>query len=96
MSWYPSRLLVIVWLALLALLALTTFLAFMPLGPLNLPVSVVIAAIKALLVAAIFMELRERGGIVIAFAVAGVFWLGVLIWLSGTDYVTRLGFPPGQ
>jgi hypothetical protein len=30
----------------------------------------------------------------IAFAAAGFFWLAILIWLSGTDFVTRAQFPP--
>jgi cytochrome c oxidase subunit IV len=49
---------------------------------------------KALIIMAVFMELRQRSGVMIAFAAAGFFWLGILIWLSGTDFVTRPQFPP--
>jgi cytochrome c oxidase subunit IV len=94
MTWHPPRLLVLVWLALLALLGLTVLLAYQPLGEFNYPVALTIAVTKALLIAIIFMELREQRGLIIAFAGAGVFWLGLLIWLAGTDYMTRADFPP--
>jgi cytochrome c oxidase subunit 4 len=90
----PSRLVLLSWLALLGLLALTVTLAYQPLGSLNLPVALTIATAKVLIVAAIFMELRERDGLMIAFAAAGVFWLLVLLWLAGADFLTRPQFPP--
>ncbi len=94
MSWYPPRAVALSWLALLALLGTTVFLAYQPLGSFNTVVALLIATAKALIVAAVFMELRERSGLMIAFAAAGFFWLGILIWLSGTDFVTRPVFPP--
>jgi cytochrome c oxidase subunit 4 len=62
---------------------------------LNFPIALLIATTKAAIVAAVFMELRERGGVLIAFAAAGFFWLGIFIWLAGVDFVTRAQFPPG-
>jgi len=56
-----------------------------PLGGFNLVIALLIATSRALIVAAVFMELRERNGVMIAFAGAGFFWRGILIWLSGTD-----------
>ncbi|MBV9747569.1 MAG: cytochrome C oxidase subunit IV family protein [Acetobacteraceae bacterium] len=94
MSFRPPRILVIAWTGLLVLLGTTVLLAYQPLGSLNLVVALAIATAKSLIVAAVFMELRERGGLMIAFAAAGFFWLGILIWLSGIDFVTRPGFPP--
>jgi cytochrome c oxidase subunit IV len=96
MTWYPPRILVVSWSALLALLGLTLFLAYLPLGPFNLILALLIASTKTLIVAAIFMELRERSGVMIAFAAAGFFWLGILIWLAGTDFVSRPQFPPSM
>jgi cytochrome c oxidase subunit IV len=90
----PPRVLVISWAALVALLASTIFLAYQPLGSFNLVVAMFIAVSKTLIIAAVFMELRERNGVMIAFAAAGFFWLGILIWLSGTDFMTRPQFPP--
>ncbi len=90
----PPRILVISWAALLVLLGTTAFLAYQPLGGVNLVVALAIATAKSLIVAAVFMELRERSGVMIAFAAAGFFWLGILIWLSGIDFITRPGFLP--
>jgi cytochrome c oxidase subunit 4 len=88
-AWLPPRELVWSWLGLLALLLLTVFLAYQPLGRFNSPVSLAIALTKALMVAAIFMELRTRHGLIRAFASAGFFWLGIMLWLTFTDYLTR-------
>jgi cytochrome c oxidase subunit IV len=93
MSLFPPRILVISWAALLVLLGTTVFLAYQPLGSFNLFIALLIATSKALIVAAVFMELRERSGLTIAFAAAGFFWLGILIWLSGADFITRAEFP---
>jgi len=90
----PPLALVLSWLALLGLLGLTVLMAYQPLGGFNFPVALTIAAAKALIVAAVFMELRDRRGLTIAFAAAGVFWLSILLWLAGTDYFTRPEFPP--
>ena len=81
------------WAALMALLGLTVTLAFQPLGAFNTPAALAIAAVKALLVSSVFMELRERRPLVIAFAAAGFFWLAILLWLGGADFLTRPEFP---
>jgi hypothetical protein len=47
----------------------------------------IIAAAKAAIVAAIFMELRRRGPETFIFAAAGFFWLGILLGLM--DFLTR-------
>ena len=60
------------WVALIALLGLTVTLAYQPLGMFNGPIALSIATVKALIVAAIFMELRERRPLTLAFAGAGV------------------------
>lgn len=90
----PPRRLLLSWLALLALLSLTVLLAYQPLGPLNLPIALLIATTKALIVASIFMELCEGSGLMRALAAAGFFWLFTLIWLAGSDFLRRPGFPP--
>jgi hypothetical protein len=40
------------------------------------------------LVVAIFMELRERRPLIVAFACAGFFWLAILMWLAFADFTT--------
>lgn len=87
--WTPSADLVLGWIGLLALLGLTVALAYQPLASFNFPVALTIAAIKAGLVAAIFMELRHKSGLVRAFAGAGFFWLAILLWLGLMDFLTR-------
>jgi cytochrome c oxidase subunit IV len=88
-EWRPPLPLVAAWLALLALLALTVALAYMPLHAFNAAVALTIASIKAGIVAAIFMELRHREPRTLVFAGAGLFWLGILLWLGLMDFLTR-------
>ncbi|MBR0868975.1 cytochrome C oxidase subunit IV family protein [Bradyrhizobium tropiciagri] len=89
MGWRPPLVLVASWLGLLALLALTVTLAYLPFGSLNSTVAIVIAAIKAAIIAAFFMELWDRGPRLLIFAGAGLFWLGLLLWLGLMDFITR-------
>jgi len=87
--WRPPLPLVLAWAALLALLTLTVSLAYVPLGAFNAVVALTIGTIKAAIVAAIFMELRHRGAYMFVFAGAGLFWLGILLWLGMMDFLTR-------
>jgi cytochrome c oxidase subunit 4 len=84
-----SRTLIGSWIALLALLGLTVTLAYQPLGSLNGPLSLAIAACKVLVIAMAFMELRGRRPLAMAAALVGIFWLAILLWLSSTDYTQR-------
>jgi cytochrome c oxidase subunit 4 len=87
--WRPPLSLVFAWLALLALLASTVTIAYAPLGTFNAVAALTIGTIKAAIVAAIFMELRDRGPYTFVFAGAGLFWLGLLLWLGMMDFMTR-------
>ena len=93
MSHWPPRAIVIAWAALLALLGTTVVLSYQPLGRGNLVVALCIAAAKAVIIAAVFMELRESRHLTIVFAAAGIFWFAILLWLSGIDFTTRPMFP---
>jgi cytochrome c oxidase subunit 4 len=90
----PPRAIGLSWLALVALLGLTVTLAYQPLGVFNAPIALTIATTKSVIVAAIFMELRDRRPLMLAFAAAGIFWLGILLWLASTDFTKRSNFPP--
>jgi cytochrome c oxidase subunit 4 len=90
----PPLQLLLSWLGLLVLLGLTVILAYQPLGLINGIAALCIATLKAVVVAAVFMELSERRSLTIAFAGAGFFWLAILFWLVFADYVTRPNFPP--
>lgn len=90
--------LVLVYLALLALLALSTGLAFVNFGgaAYNTTIALLVAGLKAALVVLYFMEVRASEKLVPLFVLVGFFWLGILITLTMTDYVTRGWLPSGQ
>jgi cytochrome c oxidase subunit 4 len=81
---------------LLLLLGLTVLGAYQPLGTFNTALALTIALCKALLVAAIFMELRRGDGVTLAVAGAGFFWLAIMLWLAFADYANRPVFPPSK
>ena len=75
--------------ALLGLLALTIGAAYIPMGALNTPIALLISAGKATLILLFFMHLKRGPGIVRLYALAGFFWLGILIALAMNDFYTR-------
>jgi cytochrome c oxidase subunit 4 len=79
----------LVWFALLALLGITLFAAYLPLGKFNLVTGLAIAAVKAALVAVVFMQLWSSRPLMRLAAVTGLFWLAILLLLTFTDLVTR-------
>jgi cytochrome c oxidase subunit IV len=88
-GWRPPLPLVASWLGLLGLLGLTVTVAYLSLGAFNAALALTIAAIKAAVVAAVFMELWHRGKRMLIFAAAGLFWLGIMLWLGLMDFLTR-------
>jgi cytochrome c oxidase subunit 4 len=83
--------------ALLALTGLTIGIAFLPLGSFHTPVALGIAAIKAALVATIFMHLRVESSTSRLAAVVGLVWLTILLGGTLDDVVTRGWLPvPGK
>ncbi|HEU0179861.1 MAG TPA: cytochrome C oxidase subunit IV family protein [Blastocatellia bacterium] len=75
--------------ALLALTATTCAVSFIDMGKMNAVVAVVIAFVKASLVALIFMHLRYSRRLMKVVVGAGLFWLGILIALTMSDFLTR-------
>ncbi len=81
---------IVVWAALMALMILTAGLSRIDLGEWSTVVALVIAAVKALLVILFFMHVRyESQKMAWVFVLAGFFWLGILLALTMTDYLTR-------
>ena len=81
---------IVVWIALMALMILTAGLSRIDLGEWSTVVALAIAAIKALLVILFFMHVRyESQKMAWVFVVAGFFWLGILLALTMTDYLSR-------
>jgi cytochrome c oxidase subunit 4 len=89
---------VLVWMTLMCLTALTAGVSWLNLGSWSGFIALAIASTKALLVALFFMHLRyTHQKMAWLIAVAGFFWLSILLSLSATDYVTRNFLPvPGK
>jgi cytochrome c oxidase subunit IV len=76
--------------ALVVLTLATTGIAFIDLGAgWNATVALAIAAGKASLVALYFMHLHNSSPLTRLFAAAGIFWIGILVTLTVSDYLTR-------
>jgi len=74
---------------LIALTILTVGISFLNLGMWHSSVGLVIAVCKALLVALFFMHLLYSSKLASIMAVASLFWLGILLTLTLSDYLTR-------
>jgi cytochrome c oxidase subunit 4 len=68
---------------------LTVQIAFLDLGAFNTIVALAIAVLKATLVVLFFMHVRYSTRLTWAVALSGVFWLGILLVLTFSDYLTR-------
>jgi cytochrome c oxidase subunit 4 len=83
---------VLVFLALLALTAATVGLAYVDLGAWHSTVGLTIAATKALLIVLFFMHVLGSKSLIWVIGLSGLFWLGILMVLTLTDYATRSWF----
>jgi cytochrome c oxidase subunit 4 len=79
---------VTIYIALLALMAATIVAAYLPLGVLNVPVALVIAFTKTVLVALFFMHVRYSGKLIWVVAAGALVWLAILLSIYH-DYLTR-------
>lgn len=86
-STHPNRAYIIVWLALLVLTVVTWLVSYLNLGMMNVAVAMLIASLKASLVALFFMHLRHENRLVLAFA---LFPLGILLLIIGGTLVDIL------
>lgn len=86
----------LVFAALMLLLIATVVAAQFDLGPLSVAIALAIAATKALLIILYFMHVRFSERLAWVFAAGGFIWLGILIGLMLTDYISRgwFGLPP--
>ncbi len=80
-----------IFLALMVLTAVTVWAAYLDLeGPLNTVVALSIAIFKATLVILYFMHVRYSDKLTWVFALAGFFWLAILLALLMADYLSRV------
>lgn len=79
----------VVFAILMVLLALTVAAAYLDLGIWSVVLAVTIASIKALLVILYFMHVRYSTRLIWLFVGLGFAWLGIMIVLTVSDYVSR-------
>ena len=89
----PVRVYVAIWAILVALTFTTAAVAFIDMGPFNIVVALTIAVIKMLLVIIWFMHVKQADNLTRLFVVAGFFWMGILIFVTLSDYHTRDWLP---
>ena len=76
---------------LLLVLTITTYeAARVDLGRWNAPLGLLIAACKAILIILYFMHARYSRWLTWVVVAAGLLWLGILLVLTMSDYLTRI------
>jgi cytochrome c oxidase subunit IV len=75
--------------ALMVLTIITVAVAFMPLGRANFPVAIAIAITKATLVVLFFMHVKYSSRLTKMVVGMAFFFLGILLLLTMTDYLSR-------
>ena len=80
---------VIVWGGLIVLTGVTVAVSYVDLGLLNVAVALVIASVKASLVALFFMHLKSENGLVWTFALVPIFFLVLIIGGTLSDTLFR-------
>lgn len=74
---------------LLALSALTVMVSYIDFGAFHLAIALIIATIKAVCVILYFMHVIDSDKLIKLSVIGGFVWLGVLLALTGMDYLTR-------
>lgn len=85
----PTRTYYTVFAALIALTLLTVGVSFLELGTWHTTIGVLIGVVKASLVGLFFMHLLHSSRVSWLAVLAGLFWLGILMALTLSDYLTR-------
>jgi cytochrome c oxidase subunit 4 len=85
----PLRVYYLIFAALMVGTYITVQAAFIDLGALNTIVALTIACAKAVLVVLFFMHVKYSTRLTWVVVVGSVFWLGILLALTFSDYLTR-------
>jgi len=80
----------LIFIALLLLTLMTYEAARVDLGRWNAPLGLLIAACKAILIILYFMHARYSRWLTWIVLAAGLLWLGILLVLTMSDYLTRI------
>jgi cytochrome c oxidase subunit 4 len=73
----------------MALTLVTVWVSGFDLGPLNTVVALAIAGVKATLVVLFFMHVKYGTRLTKLAIIAALYWLGILLTLTLSDYLTR-------
>jgi cytochrome c oxidase subunit IV len=85
----PARTYYTIYAVLMVCTYLTWQVAYFDLGPFNTVAALGIAILKATLVVLFFMHVKDSTRLTWAVVLGGVFWLGILLVLTLSDYLTR-------
>ena len=85
----PTRTYYTIFALLLVCTYVTWQVAFFDLGPMNTIAAITIAVFKAVLVVLFFMHVKYSTRLTWLVVIGGVFWLGILLALLFSDYLTR-------
>ena len=85
----PTRTYYLIYIALLVCTLLTWQIALFDLGRLNTVVALAIAVFKAALVVLFFMHVKYSTRLTWAVVAGSIFWLGILLAVTMSDYLTR-------
>jgi cytochrome c oxidase subunit IV len=85
----PTRVYYSIFAVLMLCTVATVLIAFVDLGALNTVAALTIAVFKAVLVILYFMHVKYSTRLTWAVVVGSVFWLGILLVLTMSDYLTR-------
>ena len=86
----PKRLYYTIFAILMFCTYLTVQIAFFDLGPLNTIAAIGIACFKATIVILFFMHVKYSTRLTWAVVLGSIFWFGILIALTMSDYLTRV------
>src|SRR5262245_52168445 len=85
----PKRLYYTIFAILMFCTYLTVQIAFFDLGPLNTIAALTIAVFKATIVVLFFMHVKYSTRLTWAVVFGSIFWLGIMLALTMSDYLTR-------
>ena len=85
----PTRTYYAIFVLLLVCTYLTWQAALLDLGPMNTIAAITIAVFKAVMVVLFFMHVKYSTRLTWLVVIAAVFWLGILLALLFSDYLTR-------
>jgi cytochrome c oxidase subunit IV len=85
----PTRIYYAIFAVLMIFTAITVGAAYVDLGRMNTVIALAIAAFKALIVVLYFMHVKYSTRLVKLVVIAGLYWMGILMVLTLSDYLTR-------